>query len=121
MISPMPKLAVWSAAVMTLYFALSPAPPVLIENDKSQHILAFVTLTALFCWAFPKTRWYWVLGSLALIGGAIEIAQTIPGLNRTSDIADWYADVAAAAFTMVAVRVVSRAMNSRNPRADCTD
>lgn len=121
MINQIPKLAFWAALIVTLYFALSPSPPVLVANDKSQHILAFATLTALFCWAYPKTRWFWVLGSLALIGGAIEIAQGIPGLNRSSDLADWYADLAAAALTIVMIRVIMWMMNSRNVRAAGTD
>ncbi|MBU0825118.1 MAG: teicoplanin resistance protein VanZ [Alphaproteobacteria bacterium] len=121
MINQIPKIAFWAALIVTLYFALSPAPPVLVANDKSQHILAFATLTALFCWAYPKAKWFWVLGSLALIGGAIEIAQGIPVLNRSSDLADWYADVAAAALTIVMIRVIMWMMNSRNVRAAGTD
>ncbi|MBW8295699.1 hypothetical protein [Sphingopyxis sp.] len=117
----MTKLAFWSALAVTLYFALSPAPPVLIENDKSQHISAFVTLTALFCWAYPKVQWFWVLGSLAIVGGAIEIVQAIPGLHRTSDIADWYADVAAVALTILLVRLVLWTKNSRSVSAVCAD
>ena len=117
MINQIPKISFWAALIVTLYFALSPAPPVLVANDKSQHILAFATLTALFCWAYPKTRWFWVLGTLALIGGAIEIVQGIPGLHRSSDFADWYADVATAALTIVMIRVIMWMMNSRNVRA----
>lgn len=86
-----------------------------------QHILAFATLTALFCGAYPKTRWFWVLGTLALIGGAIEIVQGIPGLHRSSDFADWYADVAAAALTIVMIRVIMWMMNSRNVQAAGAD
>lgn len=121
MIKRRPKLAFWSALAVTLYFAWSPAPPVLIENDKSQHILAFVTLTALFCWAYPKVRWFWILGSLALVGGAIEIVQALPSLHRTSDIADWYADVAAVALTILLVRLVLWTRNSRSVSAVCAD
>ena len=112
----MPKLAFWTAVAVTLYFALSPAPPELIKGDKSQHVLAFVVLTALFRWAYPTARWFWILGSLALIGGAIEIAQAIPGLNRTSDFADWIADVAAVALTIVLIRLILWTINSRNVR-----
>lgn len=112
----MPKLAFWTAVAVTLYFALSPAPPELIKGDKSQHVLAFVVLTALFRWAYPTARWFWILGSLALIGGAIEIAQAIPGLNRTSDFADWIADVAAVALTIVLIRLILWTINSRNLR-----
>ena len=115
-IARMPKLAFWTAVAVTLYFALSPAPPELIKGDKSQHVLAFVVLTALFCWAYPTARWFWILGSLALIGGAIEIAQAIPGLNRTSDFADWLADVAAVALTIVLIRLILWTINSRNLR-----
>jgi VanZ family protein len=121
MISRIPKIAFSAAVVVTLYFALSPAPPVLVENDKSQHVLAFATLTALFCWAYPKTRWFWVLGSLAIIGGAIEIAQGIPGLHRTSDLADWYADVAAAALTIALIRIILWSVDARSARTSDAD
>lgn len=114
MIARIPKLAFWAALAVTLYFALSPAPPELVKGDKSQHVLAFVVLTAMFCWAYPTARWFWVLGSLALIGGAIEIAQAIPGLNRTSDFADWFVDVAAVALTIVLLRLILWTINSRN-------
>ena len=121
MINQMWKLAFWSALLVTLYFAWSPAPPALIENDKYQHMLAFVTLTALFCWAYPTARWFWILGSLALVGGAIEIVQAIPGLHRTSDFVDWYVDVVAVALTILLIRGISWRRNLRRAPTTCAE
>lgn len=105
------RLFFWLALLVTLWFAWSPQPPMLIESDKSQHMLAFVVLTLLFFLAYPAVRWFWVLAALASLGALIEFVQAVPTLHRDGDIGDWYADLAAIALTIalcVAVRKFAR-------------
>jgi len=99
------KIAFWLALLVTLWFAWIPTPPTLIDNDKSQHMLAFAVLSLLFSMAYPKVRWYWVLGIFALVGAAIEVVQLVPALHRTSDLRDWYADMAAVGVVMILTRI----------------
>ena len=81
--------------VVTLVFAWTPHPPVLIAYDKAQHGLAFVMLALLGRIAFRRIPWQFLGLALAGLGALIEVVQAIPQLHRTCDIYDWYADVAA--------------------------
>ena len=58
--------------------------------DKSNHALAFVTLTLLASLAFPGRTAGIVLGLMAY-GGLIEILQSMTP-NRLAEWADWLAD-----------------------------
>jgi cytochrome c oxidase assembly factor CtaG len=102
------RLFFWLALLVTLWFAWSPQPPMLIESDKSQHMLAFVVLTLLFFLAYPAARWFWILAALASLGALIEFVQAVPTLHRDSDIGDWYADLAAIALTIALCGVVRK-------------
>ncbi len=107
------KLAFWLVLFGTLWFAWSPRPPVLIADDKMQHILAFAALTVLFCLAYPVVRWFWILAMLAALGALIEYVQAIPVLHRDSDIRDWYADLAAIAVTMILCSIIRKLGRAR--------
>ena len=89
--------AFWTALLFAFVMALLPKPPQLpgSPTDKVQHILAFVTLAILASAAYPRVRWWQILGGLAAFGGLIELCQAIPMLNRTASWADWIADCAA--------------------------
>lgn len=104
------RITFFAAVLFTLVMALQPHPPALPgqEMDKVQHIAAFFTLAVLGRLAFPRIPLAWLLGALALLGAAIEIAQLIPGLNRHADLADWLADIIAAAVGLVGVTLMQR-------------
>lgn len=89
------KILFSAAVVLTLVFAWTPHPPVLIAYDNAQHGLAFAILAILGRMAFRKLPWQVLALSLAVLGAIIEIVQLIPQLHRSSDVYDWYADVAA--------------------------
>jgi peptidoglycan/LPS O-acetylase OafA/YrhL len=114
----------WSACVLAFVMALIPHPPKLpgSPSDKFEHIVAFLLLAVLGRWAYPDVRKRNLLVGLAAFGALIELAQSIPGLNRDSDPLDWLADVAAALAVFVAIAawgyVTRRRRRSTRPPAD---
>lgn len=93
------QLTFWLAALFTLVMALLPKAPALpgAPSDKLQHVAAFLTLAVLARLGWPRHPLVLLLGGLALFGAAIELGQLLPVLNRHAGLADWAADVAAAA------------------------
>ena len=74
-----------------------PKPPPLTPglSDKLQHFLTFAGLSALAVSAYPRTRLLLIGLGLSALGLLIEVIQLIPMLNRSSEFADFLADVAA--------------------------
>lgn len=107
------RLLFFAALASVLYFAWMPAPPDLIGNDKSQHMLAFTVLTILFRTGFPRLGWRGPLIWMGVLGALIEFVQAIPALNRDCDIQDWFADMGAAAIGLLAVGLVGRLLGRR--------
>lgn len=104
------RFAFWAAIVVTFAVALMPQPPVLpgAPSDKVQHILAFATLALLARAAYPRASLPWLILGLSAFGALIEIAQLIPALNRSAEVADWIADTAAAAAMLLLIALVRR-------------
>lgn len=100
------RIAFFAAAVLALVMAVLPHPPRIPGDppDKIQHMLAFATLGTLAAVAYPNRSIRFLLAALAVFGGAIEVAQAIPMLNRDSELADWLADVAAALVALALTR-----------------
>lgn len=110
-------VAFWMALVFAFVMAVLPQPPALpgAPTDKTQHVLAFVTLTALARFAYPQARVVTLILAFALFGALIELVQLIPALHRTADVADWAADVAATLATLAVVEPLRRwAMRRRS-------
>ena len=107
------RLMFFAALASVLYFAWTPAPPDLIGNDKSQHMLAFVLLTILFRTGFPRLGWRGPLIWMGALGALIEFVQAIPVLHRDCDIYDWFADMGAVVIGLVAVGLVGRVLGRR--------
>lgn len=101
-------VAFWAALIFAFVMAVLPKPPALPgePGDKVQHIIAFVTLTALARLAYPRVRALTLLLAFALFGALIELAQMLPALGRTAALDDWLADVVA---TMVVLAVLDPA------------
>lgn len=99
------QLAFWGAAAFAAVMALLPAPPGLpVEvSDKVMHIVAFFTLAVLAAGAYPRASLFRIGMALAAFGAAVEIAQLIPALNRSGDIIDWLADIAAVAVALILI------------------
>jgi VanZ family protein len=96
----------WAASAFAFVMAVLPHPPEVPghPNDKVQHIAAFVTLSLLGSFAYPRTDLMKLLIRLSLFGAAIEVVQAIPALHRDSDVLDWLADTIAVAVVLLIVR-----------------
>jgi len=95
----------WAAAIFALIMAALPHPPHIPGNpsDKIQHIAAFVTLSLLGAWAFPRVSLVQLLLRLSLFGAFIELVQAIPVLHRDSDPLDWIADTLACVLMLALI------------------
>ena len=96
-------LATFAAALLfTLVMAWLPHPPGLPieESDKFWHVVAFVTLSFLARFAFPRVPPVRIGERLSFLGALIELVQNIPALHRDCDIMDWVADTIAIAVTL---------------------
>lgn len=78
--------------------------PDLGDGDKVNHIAAFVTLSVMAAWAWPRTRLWRIALGMAALGGAIELVQAIPMIARDAEWNDWFTDVAA---TLAALAIVA--------------
>ena len=112
-------LAFWAALTFALVMALLPKPPALPGDPayKVQHVIAFVTLTALARLAYPRARTWWVIMGLAAFGAVIELGQMIPALGRDGSIDDWVADVAAVGAVLLIVEPLRLGLARRKPSA----
>ena len=108
------RAAFWAAACFAFVMAILPHPPEVPgePNDKVQHIIAFATLAALGSFAYPRIALTRLLVGLSVFGGFIEIVQTVPALQRDSDIWDWVADTAAVAAVLALVWIWRRGVKA---------
>ena len=99
------RLLFWAAALFAFVMAVLPQPPQVPgePNDKIQHMVAFATLGLLGAWAYTRTKLVRLLVGLSLFGAFIELVQTIPALQRDSDVKDWIADTFACGVALLAV------------------
>ena len=97
------RIAFWAAVLFAFAMAVIPQPPEIpgAPSDKVQHISAFLVLGALAFFAYPEAKRTVVGLGLSVFGALIEFAQAIRALHRDSDILDWIADTAAAAFILI--------------------
>jgi VanZ family protein len=106
------RVLFWLALVFAVAMAVLPTPPKLPTDnfgDKFAHIMAFAVLAGLGTIGFGRALRWRVAERLCFLGAAIEVVQSIPGLNRQSDIRDWIADMAAVAvMTVVASWLLPR-------------
>lgn len=111
-------VAFWAALIFAFVMAVLPKPPALPGDpgDKVQHIIAFVTLTALARLAYPRARALTLLLAFALFGALIELTQMLPALGRTAALDDWIADVAAT-LVVLAVLDPARRLLARRKRS----
>ena len=99
------RLLFWAAALFAFVMAVLPHPPEVPGNpsDKLQHIAAFVTLSLLGAWAYPRLPLLKLGIYLSLFGALIEVVQAIPALHRDSDVMDWLADTIAIALVLLPI------------------
>lgn len=102
-----PRMIFVVALIGTLIAAILPAAsaPTFGGSDKLNHIAAFITLSVLAAWAWPRIRLWWIAVLMSAIGGMIELVQAMPIVARDAEWADWYADTLAAVATLAIVAV----------------
>jgi hypothetical protein len=95
----------WAAAIFAFVMAVIPYVPDIPgeASDKLEHITAFVTLSLIGAWAFPRLSLIQLLLRLSLFGAFIELVQAIPFLHRDSDPLDWIADTIACIAVLAAI------------------
>lgn len=100
------RVAFILAAIFAVVMALLPRPPDITDlPDSMNHMLAFATLGLLAGVGFGSRSVVWLFVLLTLLGGAIEVAQAIPVLNRDSQWSDLMADMAAALPALIVGRL----------------
>ena len=99
------RAVLWLAITVAFVVAIWPKPIMVPggPSDKIQHVLAFLTLTALGSAAYPRGAALKLGLGLAGFGALIEVVQALPALNRDAELLDWIADVAAVAVVLLAV------------------
>jgi hypothetical protein len=97
-------VAFWLALAIAFTLAVLPHPPAFgIKSDKVQHVLAFLTLSAIGTAAYPRHVWRVLVGLFAF-GALIEFVQMVPELHRDPEFLDWVADATA---TMLVVLIAA--------------
>lgn len=94
------RLAMYVLVAATVAIALiptTPTPPPFPHIDKIQHFAIFTMLAVLARLGFPDAPARLILERLAFLGAGIEVLQTIPLIERSSDVVDWLADLAGVA------------------------
>ncbi|MFC6619927.1 hypothetical protein AB3M93_13805 [Novosphingobium panipatense] len=88
------RILFWLALVLAVTMAVLPHPPTLpgAPSDKLQHMMAFATLAVLAVLGHPRVPKLVIALALVALGGAIEVVQMIPSLNRDAEMADLVAD-----------------------------
>ena len=105
----------WCAGFVILLLALAPPAHALhlAPSDKIDHLLAFLVLSALSIYAYPRTQAVTLSLGVIAFGGAIELAQGIGFIHRDPSLHDWIADIAGAgAGTALAVLLRARLRSS---------
>jgi len=102
------QAAFWFALCFAFVMASLPQPPTLnIDlSDKFMHMVAFAVLAGLIAPAYPRASLPVLFIGLAAFGGMIEIVQSIPTLNRTPSLYDWFADIIAAGVVLMLVNAI---------------
>ena len=106
------------ALLLTLFMALNPAPPATPLDhygDKTQHMLAFATLTGLARFAFPRMSRWRIVERMSFFGALIEVFQAMPQVHRDCDWHDWVADSFAAIVAMLIADWLLRRMRQAAP------
>lgn len=110
------RLLFWLALVFAFVMATLPAPPQVLADDKSQHMLAFGVLTALMGLGWPGFALWRIAVVMGVFGALIELVQLmIPQLGREADIADWRADMYAVFAVLLVLGLLRSGRRRRDP------
>jgi hypothetical protein len=99
------RLIFWVAVGSAVVLACIPELPMATEriSDKLLHFGAFVVLTTIASFAYPKIRPLAMLLCLSALGLGIEFLQSLPIVKRSPEGLDFLADLAGISLTLVCV------------------
>lgn len=75
------------------------------NNDKFNHFLAFMVISFLAIWAFPRTSFLVLLVFLFGFNAAIELIQATLDLGRQAEVLDWVAGACATLIVLLAAQL----------------
>lgn len=109
------KSTFWCALIFAFVMAVLPHPSAFPgePSDKVQHIVAFLVLTTLALFAYPRSSRRVITAGLIAFGALIEVIQSLPALNRDSSFLDWVADTGAIVF-IIAISMVIQKLRNHN-------
>lgn len=100
--------------VFTCVMATLPHPPQgLFASDKANHMMAFAVLTALHNVGYRHFGVWRRILVMTLVGGTIEVVQSIPSLHRDAEWVDWFADIVATLMASLAVHFFATSRGQR--------
>jgi hypothetical protein len=77
-------------SAVILFLPASDVPHTPGQTDKVVHVAMFAILVLAGLRAFLPAAWLGV--ALIIYGGLAELAQSLPGIRRSTDALDWLAD-----------------------------
>jgi VanZ family protein len=87
-----------------LYLALTPGPlRNIVPASEHRHVLAFAVLPIVSSLAWPRLSLRLQFAGYAVLGGAIEFAQSWMRVGRQGTVQDWLVDCVAAAAALFLV------------------
>jgi hypothetical protein len=91
------RAALLGCAVLTAVYAFAPpgSGKHLFPWDKADHFASFFAIMTAAAVAFPRVRLIWIALVVSAAGGAIELIQGLPNVERDRDVWDWVAENAA--------------------------
>lgn len=105
--TPVLRMAFWSAAAFAFIMAVLPHPVDLLEtSDKVQHMAAFFTITALGCAAYRGLSRVKLMLAMIAFGAGIELVQMVPELHRDAEWSDWLADILAVLLALAIAHAI---------------
>jgi VanZ family protein len=111
------RLVFWLASGFAFVMAVVPHPPEFPQMhlwDKAQHFGAFAVLAVLALIAYPRVRPLYLALGLSLFGALIELVQSLPIVQRDSDVLDWIADSLALLIVVGSLSLLSRRRRSKS-------
>ena len=114
------RLLLGAAAALTVILACLPQPPEIPGHPPELllHGGSFAVLAILARVGHPLASAWLIMLTLAGLGGAIELLQSVPRLQREPSLADWAADLAGIAVTLGGGELISR-LSGRKKVAEC--
>lgn len=113
------NLALTVILVLGSVIAFASPPGWAIQDfDGYLHFAAFVVITLLAVTAYPRVALSHIAVGVAILGGATELLQFMPGINRTPSWSDFAFNIIGIGAALAAVILVRRLRTTRDDRSN---